>query len=332
MSLPEGMEVLSTFLGEQPVKPSKDEAGRLMLPLMRSSGGDHPEPFTIQVVLEGKTSALGWFGAPKLLLPSVDLPVSSLAWSVYLPARNTYSGLRGDVGEQGEARDAGWFQPAYYTGPVRQGTRAPSGLASSGDESGVTADPSSRGEHTSADTGAMPVRIHLPETGVRLETSRYWIEANQPVQVGLRFIRTWLLGPIGFLLVLAFAGGLLLLASGASPVPPRRASWAGAAIVLWTVWPLVSVGGFLAVLGASVLALFVLALRRGWLGRLASAVPEWFRTLPIRFKERARPERGIGFFGAVYRIALAGAMLVLGAMLFGSVASLIALLGRPLSG
>src|SRR5439155_8850739 len=84
LTLPGRTAVLSTLLDGQPFKPSKDEAGRLMLPLRRSSGGDRPEPFTLQVVLESEARPLGLAGAPDLVLPAVDLPASSLAWTLYL--------------------------------------------------------------------------------------------------------------------------------------------------------------------------------------------------------------------------------------------------------
>jgi len=174
-------EVRSALLGDKPIKPSLSADGSLLLPLERSAGD---EAFTLQVVLEGDVDALGLLGARSLTLPSLALPVSSLEWSVYAPARNSYSELRGVVEPQRWVGQGGWYQA-----PVSHGGGGAPGGASAG---GMAGD--------------MPVRIEIPRSGKQLTVRRYWIPAEAPVTVSTRYVRSWLVAPA------KGAGGLGLLA------------------------------------------------------------------------------------------------------------------------
>jgi len=60
----------------------------------------------VQIVLEQHVSSLGLFGRPERCFASVDLPVSSLQWTVYVPARNMYSVLESDLPPQVLAGEA----------------------------------------------------------------------------------------------------------------------------------------------------------------------------------------------------------------------------------
>ena len=88
VTLPQGTEVRSALLDGEPVKPSRDDKGRLMLPLKRSEGEERLAPFTVQVVLSAGAKPLGLFGRPAVELPAVELPASSVSWSLFLPAKN----------------------------------------------------------------------------------------------------------------------------------------------------------------------------------------------------------------------------------------------------
>lgn len=106
LRLPPGVEVRGCELDGEPVSPSRDAEGAVILPLKRSAGTDRPRPFTIVLSLEGDVGGLGWVGAPSLQLPALELPVSTLTWDVIVPAVNRYTRLYGDVAPQGDvARD-----------------------------------------------------------------------------------------------------------------------------------------------------------------------------------------------------------------------------------
>lgn len=184
LRLPEGVEVRSSLLDGEPVKPSKADDGALLFPLKRSRGGDRLEAFTLQLVLEGALSPFRVTGLKTLELPSIELPVSSLVWKVSVPANNHYTRLYGDIAPQKWAGAVDW----YTQGLMDAGGDSFGGLVQDG-------------------SGALPVRIELPTAGKTMRYTRYWIGAEQPATVHFGHLRGWLRTPLALLGVAALAFG-----------------------------------------------------------------------------------------------------------------------------
>lgn len=198
LRLPEGVEVRSSQLDGAPVTPSRAADGRLLLPLKRSAGDDRLEPFTLQLVLEGALPAFGPVGVESLLLPAFELPVSSLTWTVSVPANNVYSRLYGDVSPQSFAGAAAWHSPGGGVGALGY-------TASAGD-----------------DAGRLPVRIELPTAGTSLTHSRYWIAADQPVSVRFGHLRGWWMLPLGLFGAAGLVAGAVRVAGTWVYLPTSR--------------------------------------------------------------------------------------------------------------
>lgn len=202
LTMPEAMEVRSLLLDGEPVKPSRDERGRLLLPLKRSRGEERQEPFSLVVVLESARAPLGMLGAPELTLPAADLTAAALRWELHLPASNHYGDLRAVVGPQTYAGAASWHKPPHRTRAVRWDE----------DDAGGAG----RQEDAARRSGA-PAQIELPRAGVELVYQRYWVSAGEAVRVKVPYARGWLLLPLELLL------GVLLAAAGSRA--GRRIGW-----------------------------------------------------------------------------------------------------------
>lgn len=322
LTLPPETQVRSSLLDGEPIKPSQDADGRVMLQLKRSIGGGRLRPFSLQVVLETELPALGMIGFPRLRLPAFDLPASSVAWTMFLPAHNTYRQPKGDIGTQVYWGTGQWHQPAMVVAPPDAvQTTQTAGLLT-----GL--------EGTDGDAGAMPVRIELPEEGKRLDYTRYWLDTGQPAEVSLAFVRTWLLAPLWLVLALLFGLGLLLFADAS--IPTRRlgfSSWrVGLGLALVTAWPLGEVIGGLGFIVAVVLAgaAFV-----SLPGRWAQGV-ELARLYVCGFKagfaaHRDREDREkVGAAAGLWRLVMAGGLFLFGCILIGLVVRFLFLLGHPL--
>ncbi|MEL6544601.1 MAG: hypothetical protein AAFQ82_08235, partial [Myxococcota bacterium] len=72
--LPDNAEVRSVLLDGEPVKPSRDDDGALVLPLKRSSGGNRLTAFTLQLVYAETNAGFGILGKRQLALPGLELP------------------------------------------------------------------------------------------------------------------------------------------------------------------------------------------------------------------------------------------------------------------
>lgn len=272
MRLPPGARLRSALLGGNPVSASLDEAGRVLLPLIRSEGEE--DDFELSVVVEEDGPPPGLWGHHDLALPAVELPISSLRWSVFLPERDTYGALQGDVAEQERVGSVRWRRP--FDAPT--------------DEAAPAATPGVK----LAVAGTMPVRINVPRTGHRLNYHRYWIGADRPVQLTTRYVRSWLLYPaqLGLAVVLVV---LLQIR--------RRWLWVPAMVVSVALYALT---GPIPVVGAWVLALGLMAWRRRWFTGLAPRCVQWLRTQRARLQRPSVPwtRRRVGHLAGRTAVAL----------------------------
>lgn len=279
LNLSKDVTVRSVHLDGEAVRPSRDKNGALILPLKRSGGEDQLQPFTVQVVLESRIPSLGVWGESRLQLPAVELPASSVAWSVYLPANNRYSRLREPHMEpQGTAREAQWHRPLGSTGAIR----------TSAAQTDAFVNPQQTDDR-SAGGGVMAVRIDLPESGVRLDYNRYWLEAGAPLTLSFRYIRGWLMLPAGLLSVLASAFGLLLLFSGI--LASKRSVFIPGIVIsaacLLPTWKLAHAAG---IIFSALLAVSVLIIKQNGFARAKSAVTNWWSSLGERFRNRDKAD------------------------------------------
>ncbi|MCP4697239.1 MAG: hypothetical protein GY862_10360 [Gammaproteobacteria bacterium] len=245
LHLPEGMQLRSALLDKQPIRPSRHLGGALLFPLKRSAGIYKLKPFTLQVVLESQMKFPDWAGYAGLALPAAELPVSSVAWTLHLPADNLYTRLRGDIGPQTYAGSGRWYQPA---------------------EQQAQADPHAHVDRSAAGfgaaAGAMPIKINLPETaGKTLDYKRYWVEAEFPVTVSFGFLRGGLLPPMVFLLFILFSGGIVLTVEAwLAKRIVRTASLIG--LLAMSAWSLMKLTGGIALFGGCLAGILALAWRR----------------------------------------------------------------------
>lgn len=93
--IPEKADVWSVFVGNEPVESSINALGKLLVPLIRSRSLDNRlDTFPVEVIYCLAESRFSLASSKESSLPSVDLLVSQLIWSVYLPSDYTYHYFR----------------------------------------------------------------------------------------------------------------------------------------------------------------------------------------------------------------------------------------------
>ncbi len=320
LDIPEGVTIRSVHLDGEAIRPSKDEGGRLMLPLKRSEGRDRLVPFTVQVVMESAPPPLGLFGMSEMALPAVELPASSTTWSVFLPANNIYSALAGDVETQSFATEAIWHQSSDGSTGVR--------LVDNSEQSTIEGEEQTRA--TEAGSGLMAVRIELPKSGTRLDYSRYWLEGDAPLEISFRYLRSWLTIPATILLTLLMALACLLMETRFRKNPSRVLSWIGLVLGLALLWPISEVGGTFYIGAGVAIGMAAIALRRKWLSTVPGEILEWGKTLGKRLKEY-RKDLKAPTTGRIVKLSVLGGVMIAGAFVLLVVGlQFISLLGNPL--
>ncbi|OGB63075.1 MAG: hypothetical protein A2Y94_06635 [Caldithrix sp. RBG_13_44_9] len=90
IQLPADADVWSVFVDNQPVEASLNQERKLLVPLIRSREVNNQlETFPVEVILALSEKNFSGVGSRGSALPAVDLLISQLIWSVYLP--NDYS-------------------------------------------------------------------------------------------------------------------------------------------------------------------------------------------------------------------------------------------------
>lgn len=341
-------KVRSVLLDGRPVKPSRDTDDRLMLPLERSSGSlNQLKPITLQVILEDRVSELDSLGRPELTLPAVDLPASSLSWSVFVPASNLYSAPSSDIASQTYYGRASWREPVltYAADQYDSANNANlfglnSVLGNANDDGSGLDGPAT----ASAYTGAMPVRIDIPKTGVRLEYKRYWLEPGKPARISFTYLSRWLTHPLIFGFGLVLMLGCWLLNSR------TNWRWLAPVLVIAPLWPLVKIAGMSVLIGFCGAGLFVYLWPRIWPPGTAATLERWALGLTGRYRQDryqifvarqealaaqiqgAMPSRGARARQILGRLIIAGALVAVVFLLAEQLGQLYGLLKQPLGG
>ena len=265
VGVPSAATVRSATVEGEPVKPSRDAQGKLLLPLVRSrQEGEGLRPINVQLVYQEQSGAFAIVGRAHLDLPSIELPIASLQWTVDVPQRYAVSRLRGPVAQQSYAGTAQWQSPhgeevyrddnanndddqledvlAQEVQPHRFG-RALGGIRGAGGPRGLAMPVQAQASSASTDgnSGGVAVRVQVPHAGHELGYRRYWIDAQDPVWVELTYLRrAWLRG-LEMLALLAIAGaamGLVWRAEGR-----RRAVLRWSRELVKTKWHRIAEGG-----------------------------------------------------------------------------------------
>ncbi|HLJ27490.1 MAG TPA: hypothetical protein VKY85_12330 [Candidatus Angelobacter sp.] len=84
ITLPPGASIWSATLAGKPVRPGQAPDGNVLLPLEKSRAGDEAPVFAVEIVYLNREAAWGEKGQAKLLLPSLDLPISR-HWAALIP-------------------------------------------------------------------------------------------------------------------------------------------------------------------------------------------------------------------------------------------------------
>jgi hypothetical protein len=321
VDLAENAEVTSAAIDGEPIKPSRDEQGRVLVPLVRSKSDDGAlVPFRVQIVYEQALPALGLFGWTDLSMPKLDVPIASLAWKVLAPGGYETTGLSGDQSASELVKNATWNgAPGYFDDGEDEDEEMAQGVDGSISE-----------EHRAAlrddrAAGAVPVRVTVPEKGNALELSTYWIDPSRPVSVRFYHARTAVVLGFQVFATLAMAA-LLILAARWSMA--RTFAHGGAALI----------GAGVASIFASTdwaIALAAVVLGRGRISALAGQARALLRSNYDAWKartaggvEQLRTPAGVvlllGLAVRIVLVAIAGTWLTVEAF------ALIDLLGHPL--
>jgi len=174
VAMPKGSTPWSVFVGGRAVKPALDADGRLLVPLARSeAAGGALARFAVEIVYveDGQAPESSGRGELSASLPRVDVPVTAVAWTMWMPAgakvvRKSVGGSFRKVGAYTRVDDGGLAIPEAVEQVRREAEASYTAAAAQG--------------------GVQPVRITLPVDGTPLYFEKL-LALDEPLDLRLRY-------------------------------------------------------------------------------------------------------------------------------------------------
>ncbi len=212
LRLPEGSELWSLFVNGRPAKPGKGDENRILIPMEKSRGGGESTTFPVEIIFFVEGKKLGPIGNRSVILPKVDVPVSVMNLSLYLPYGYTYTGFGGNMEEasyyegygydKGEAAAGGAFDMVQANVPVAKGRASMDAML----ESQVAYEEEMKQSvqtFSSTEKGVYPVRINIPQVGTLHRFQKYILPEDEKgpyPEVKVRYSKRGIKNVLGFIM------------------------------------------------------------------------------------------------------------------------------------
>lgn len=212
VALPKNSEIWSTFVSDAPVKPSKNEDGKILIPLSRSAGYEGSlYAFSVEFVYITNISGFGIFGSNTYEIPSVDIPISQLNLLLYSPKDYDLIKFEGDMkkAEYFEGYDTYGAQNYGQETKNAQGLPLPppvmtqSGGASNVDYSQNEAIAFQNEIIAATEKGVLPVKVNIPENGKLYTLTKLLVTEDKKLIISAEYINSEIYTWIGRIILLS---------------------------------------------------------------------------------------------------------------------------------
>jgi len=183
--LPKNATLWSVFVAGKPVKPAKDKNGSIMIPLEKSQlSGQDLARFPVEIVYLDKSSKMFFAGNLNLSLPQLDIPVSVVNWSLYLPLDYAYVRFSGDM-KLSKRRGHG-----LYHGVVSMKKAALDAVGERRLSSQYAQQAQTLYEEvqTAQVKGVLPIKIDIPEEGRLFNLTKLLVTEKENPRVSVLFV------------------------------------------------------------------------------------------------------------------------------------------------
>ena len=220
VTLPEGSEIWSAFVSDSPVKPAKNDEGKILIPLTRSQGYEGSlYSFPVEIVYVTNTSEFGMFGSNNYEIPAVDIPVSQVNLLLYLPENYDFIKFEGDLKKvdylRGYVKEGagGYGMSNYDTGEARPPVPTipippQIGMGTNVNDEKANIESITLDLKAAMEKGVLPVRINIPENGKAYSFTKLLAVEDKKLNVSTTYIDSGAYAWIGriVLLFILFTG------------------------------------------------------------------------------------------------------------------------------
>ena len=163
LSMPAGADIWSVSVAGKSVRPASDDEGRVLIPLVRSSGARRAlSAFPVELTyVQTPLAKVGKSGNMQVDLPTTDQPVTQVMVQLFLPAEGSYkTGMFGGLSFEGPLHLVEQFT-ALATTAAAGAPRVDAAVQ----VADLQREAVQRAEQQERETGVEPIRVRLPIRG-----------------------------------------------------------------------------------------------------------------------------------------------------------------------
>ncbi len=180
VTMPKDAEIWSLSVSGKAAQPARDEQGKTLIPLVRSSG-QHLAAFPVEIVYvqKGEKPSAEGKGAIRVDLPRCDQPIMHVLCSLYLPEQGRYESFSGPLKHVEQFSD---LQERTMPGGRPQ-------VVSAQDEARQLEQAVNQGLRQAAPAGVTPIQVSLPTSGKLLRFQKVLVLEGDELWVELKYSR-----------------------------------------------------------------------------------------------------------------------------------------------
>ncbi|MCK4523305.1 hypothetical protein KAU15_00135 [candidate division WOR-3 bacterium] len=218
IKLPKQTSIWSVYVNGKREKPSKDNSGVILIPLIRSqkSGDGSLQAFDVEIIYTEPQNKFSVFGKRNFDLPVPDVLINSLEWCLYLPENYNYTSFSGDLKRQIITKP----KPLIMTDRITKELVE--------DETSLIMEDIAYGESPkkkgmesgkmeekqlimTGEAGLLSVRVNIPLSGEKHTFVKKIIESGEALHFGLNYINKTLINIIIIVIILIIIFILFLI-------------------------------------------------------------------------------------------------------------------------
>jgi hypothetical protein len=209
VNLPKDVSIWSVYVNGEREKASRDDEGKVLIPLVRSERGADGSltPFDIELVYTEKEGAFNLLGKKKHFFPTTDILINRVEWSLYLPVNYAYINFTGNLEPKVEEIVPPVEMPAekesieeVTEAEEQREIAAPQGVIVTSMPQAVV-EKAKRGFAT-GEAGLLSVRVNIPVSGNKYSFEKKIVEREEALFLGFNYVNDLIIKALVILLVL----------------------------------------------------------------------------------------------------------------------------------
>jgi len=197
INLPENVSIWSVYVNGKREKASKDDDGRILIPLMRSARQADGSliPFDVEIIYSESLGSFSFLGKKRHYFPTTDILINKVEWNLYLPVNYDYVNFVGDLNpkieevilvSESELRTGDMPDEDFEEIELKEEAAGISAPVMSRKLDDLTLN-KERGQITTGKAGLLSLKVNIPLSGKKYSFEKKIVEREEELFLGFTY-------------------------------------------------------------------------------------------------------------------------------------------------